>query len=235
MTNATQGAAGGNPAAARERRGGRAVTLGNWATEPRCAFRRRNAAVLRLGMVPAAHLAPPAVKTGGRRGDDEDVTRHQLWTITPAPVGDAVSTALLREYFFDVAGRYYGRPATESEVDVAMTEDPSDGLVPPRGQFLLAHREAVLAGCVGVKLGEPGVGTLTRMYVRQSARRQGGAAQLVAAAEDAARGLGAKIMRLDTRHDLVEARALYARSGYAEVDPFSDGKYAEHWFEKALY
>jgi GNAT superfamily N-acetyltransferase len=73
------------------------------------------------------------------------------------------------------------------------------------------------------------------MYVRANARRQGGAAQLVAAAEAAARALGAKIMRLDTRDDLVEARALYARSGYTEVDAFSDDKYAEHWFEKPLH
>jgi hypothetical protein len=41
-------------------------------------------------------------------------------------------------------------------------------------------------------------------------------------------------MRLDTRGDLTEARALYARLGYDEVEPFNDGPYAEHWFEKAL-
>ena len=179
-------------------------------------------------------LALPAVKIAGHRGDDENVTRHELWTIAPTPVGDPVSIALLREYLFDIGGRYHGRPVSESEMDVVMTEHPSTGLVPPQGVFLLARRGDDLTGCVGVKLNEPGVGTLTRMYVRESARRQGGAVQLIAAAEDAARELGAKIMRLDTRHDLVEARALYARTGYAEVDPFSDDKYAEHWFEKAL-
>lgn len=46
--------------------------------------------------------------------------------------------------------------------------------------------------------------------------------------------LGARHMRLDTRHDLVEARALYARTGYAEVEPFNDDQYAEHWFAKSL-
>lgn len=41
-------------------------------------------------------------------------------------------------------------------------------------------------------------------------------------------------MRLDTRGDLTEARALYGRLGYHEVESFNDEPYAEHWFEKAL-
>jgi hypothetical protein len=57
---------------------------------------------------------------------------------------------------------------------------------------------------------------------------------LIAAAEEAALGLGATIMRLDTRHDLVEATALYAHHGYVEVNPFSDSPYADYWFEKKL-
>jgi GNAT superfamily N-acetyltransferase len=175
------------------------------------------------------------VKTTGPRRDDECVTSHEPWTIAAAPVSDPVSIALLREYFFDIAGRYHGRPATESEIDGVMTDHPNDGVAPPTGMFLLAYREGALAGCVGVRLGEPGFAYLTRMYVREGSRRQGGASRLVAAAEEAARELGAKIIRLDTRDDLVEARALYARIGYTEVEPFSDDKYAEHWFEKALY
>jgi ribosomal protein S18 acetylase RimI-like enzyme len=70
--------------------------------------------------------------------------------------------------------------------------------------------------------------------VHPGVRREGGASQLIAAAEDAARGIGADIMRLDVRSDLVEARALYAGRGYKEVAPFSDATYADHWFEKAL-
>jgi hypothetical protein len=41
-------------------------------------------------------------------------------------------------------------------------------------------------------------------------------------------------MVLDTRSDLVEARALYARLGYAETEPHNDAPYAEHWFGKSL-
>jgi hypothetical protein len=40
--------------------------------------------------------------------------------------------------------------------------------------------------------------------------------------------------RLDTRHDLVEARRLYATHGYVEIPPYSDNPYADHWFDKRL-
>jgi hypothetical protein len=41
-------------------------------------------------------------------------------------------------------------------------------------------------------------------------------------------------MILDTRSDLVEARALYARLGYQETEPHNYDPYAEHWFAKNL-
>jgi ribosomal protein S18 acetylase RimI-like enzyme len=49
-----------------------------------------------------------------------------------------------------------------------------------------------------------------------------------------ARQHGLKRLRLDTRHDLVAARSLYARHGFVEIPPFSTGEFAEHWFEKVL-
>jgi GNAT superfamily N-acetyltransferase len=119
-------------------------------------------------------------------------------------------------------------------VDSALADEPGTGLTAPTGLFLLARRDGVVSGCVGVRVLEPGIGGLTKMFVLPHARRQRGASQLISAAEDAARGLGLSLMRLDVRADLVEARALYASLGYKEVAPFSDAKYADHWFEKAL-
>ncbi|MFE0515827.1 GNAT family N-acetyltransferase, partial [Streptomyces sp. NPDC058964] len=74
----------------------------------------------------------------------------------------------------------------------------------------------------------------TRVVVYEALRGKGAAALLVGAAEDAARDLGATRIVLDTRSDLVEARALYARLGYRETEPHNDDKYAEHWFSKRL-
>ncbi|WP_428833194.1 hypothetical protein [Micromonospora coerulea] len=52
--------------------------------------------------------------------------------------------------------------------------------------------------------------------------------------EETARAAGADRIRLDTRDDLIEARALYARHGYVEIPAYNAGRYAEHWFEKLL-
>ena len=81
---------------------------------------------------------------------------------------------------------------------------------------------------------EPGVAERRRMFVRPGLRGTGLAAGLLAAAEQSARDLGAARMRLDTRLDLVEARALYLRHGYTEVPAFNEGDYAEVWYAKDL-
>lgn len=154
-------------------------------------------------------------------------TPEPRWVITPEPIE---ATNLLREYFMDVASSYYGRPATEAERDTAMTESPSDDLV----CFLVGRYDGVPSGCAGLRLIGPGTAELTRVFVHPRARRTGGGHALLAAAEDAALDLGARVMRLDTRRDLIEARALYATHGYAEIPAYSSGPYADHWYEKHL-
>jgi hypothetical protein len=42
------------------------------------------------------------------------------------------------------------------------------------------------------------------------------------------------LLRLDTRHDLVEFHRLYAALGYEEVPAFNGGRYAEHRLAKPL-
>lgn len=151
---------------------------------------------------------------------------------TPVDHPDAIG--VLRRYFTEMASRYYNRAATDCEVDAALAEDPSDDLVPPTGLFLLARHCGDVAGCVGLRRLTPQVTELTRMYVEPASRGLGGGSRLLTAAEEAAHSLGADTMRLDTRHDLIEARALYAKHGYAEIPPYSDSRYADHWFEKRL-
>ncbi|GAA4540185.1 GNAT family N-acetyltransferase [Amycolatopsis samaneae] len=159
---------------------------------------------------------------------------NERWTITATAIDHPDAVALVREYITDIASRYWGRPATSSEVDTALAEDPTDDLAPPTGALLLARLDDAVAGCAGVRLVAPGVAELKRVYLRPANRGQGGGVRLVGAAEEFAVGMGATLMRLDTRDDLVEARALYARCGYAEVAPFNSDKYAEHWFAKSL-
>jgi GNAT superfamily N-acetyltransferase len=181
---------------------------------------------------------PADVRTALTYGDglvphlDRVVTRtgrapRPRWVISPEPIG---STSLLRDYFMDVASSYYGRPVTEAEVDAALAEDPSGDLA----CFLVGRYDGVPSGCAGLRLIGPGMAELTRMFVHARARRTGGGHALLAAAEDAALDLRAHTLRLDTRSDLTEARALYAAHGYAEIPAYSSGPYAEHWYEKHL-
>jgi ribosomal protein S18 acetylase RimI-like enzyme len=162
------------------------------------------------------------------------VATEQRWVVGPEPVGGKTAASLLRRYFGEVAGRYYGRPATEDEVDAAMAEEPSDDLVPPGGLFLVARDAGVPVGCVGVRRLDPVTAELTRLYVEPACRGRGAGSALVAAAERAAGERGAVEMRLDTRHDLLEALALYARRGYADIPPYSHGRYAQRWLARRL-
>ena len=133
-----------------------------------------------------------------------------------------------------MVSRYQGRPATTTEVDAVLADEPSDDLTPPTGAFLLARTDDTVLGCAGLRLVGDGVGEVKRVFVTPDARGTGLGTRLMHELEAVARGLGVRTLRLDTRHDLVEARGLYAALGYVEVPAFNAGPYAEHWFAKPL-
>lgn len=60
-----------------------------------------------------------------------------MWTIEPADVSSPDALKLLREYFVDVADRYYlvhlGRRGTTDEIETGLAGAPSDDLAPPTG------------------------------------------------------------------------------------------------------
>jgi ribosomal protein S18 acetylase RimI-like enzyme len=72
------------------------------------------------------------------------------------------------------------------------------------------------------------------MWVAREARGLGLGRQLLSELEERARSRGYRLIRLETERSLTEAQALYRSSGYAEVPPFNDERYAHHWFEKRL-
>lgn len=175
------------------------------------------------------------VKLGGQRTDDRTMTDRSATTATDQVCATSPeATRILRVYFAEVASRHHGRPATAREIDEAMAEDPSTDLVPPLGDFLILRDGLRPVGCVGVRMTAPSTAELRRMFVLASERRRGLGTVLIAAAEQAALRLGAGTIRLDTRRDLHEARALYAARGFQPVLPFSDGPYAEVWLAKHL-
>ena len=107
-------------------------------------------------------------------------------------------------------------------------------MVPPGGAFLVATVEGEPVACGAVKGIAPGIGSLKRMWVAESARGLGLGRRLLAGLEEEARALGLGTLRLETNRTLTEAIALYRSAGYAEVPPFNADPYANHWFEKRL-
>lgn len=160
------------------------------------------------------------------------------WTITPEPVDSPVATTLWRAYYTEVSDRWYllheGRRTDPDELEREIVANTGDGLAPPKGRLLVARYAGEPAGSAGIRLVDTATAELKRVFLLPQARGKGGAALLVRAAEEAARALGADRMVLDTRSDLVEARALYARLGYTETEAYNDDVYAEHWFAKDL-
>ena len=160
------------------------------------------------------------------------------WTITPEPYDSPVAAALWRAYYTEVSDRWYllyeGRRTDPDELEREIAADTGDYLAPPGGELLVARYDGEPAGTAGVRLLDAATAELKRVFVHPDVRGKGGAPLLVTAAEDAALALGARQMVLDTRNDLVAARALYARLGYEETAPYNDNDYAEHWFAKQL-
>ncbi|MET8721627.1 GNAT family N-acetyltransferase [Streptomyces misionensis] len=166
------------------------------------------------------------------------MTRMTTWTISPQEPGSPVAAALWRAYYTEVSDRWYlryeGRRTDPAELEREIAAVTGAELAPPTGRLLVGWYGGTAAGTAGVRLLDAETAELTRVFVHAGLRGRGGAPLLVAAAEEAAGALGARRLVLDTRDDLVEARALYARLGYTETGPHNQDPYAEHWFRKEL-
>jgi ribosomal protein S18 acetylase RimI-like enzyme len=150
------------------------------------------------------------------------------------PPSDPRAERALFAFMAEMSSRWLGRPASEEDVREALREFPSDGLQPPGGLLLVAHRGDDAVGCAGLRFIDDGLGEVNRVYVAPQARRHGLGRRLMAEVERLARERGIRELRLDTRSDLVESRRLYERIGYREVPRFGENPYAAHWFAKRL-
>ena len=138
-----------------------------------------------------------------------------VFRITPF---DAPESALLIE---EVQAEYVERYGSPDETPVDSSE-----FALPHGIFVVGWDICELAACGGVRITEPGLAELKRMYVRKQARRRGIGRLLLSRLEDEALGLGATTLRLETGLRQPEAIALYSAAGYTATEPF--GFYAGH-------
>ena len=142
--------------------------------------------------------------------------------------------AVLRRFFVDVVGSYWGREATNLEVERAMLDQPSDDLRGDAGFLFIVRDGERVVGCGGARVVEPGVAELTRVFVDASTRGRGAGKALVGEIEALSAGRGIHTLRLTVRDDLAEAHGLYRHLGYEPVSPFSTSPYADHQLAKVL-
>lgn len=144
-----------------------------------------------------------------------------------ARVDDPLAHALLTEYF---AMRVEG---FTDRVYNTVFPDPAK-FTPPAGVFLIAELDGDPVGCAGIRMLSPARAELKHLYVRDSARGRGVGGALVADLERRAVELGATEMVLDTHDTLEAAGRLYARAGYAEIEPYNENPNASRWYGKKL-
>jgi GNAT superfamily N-acetyltransferase len=128
--------------------------------------------------------------------------------------------------------------ALYSGLELDATEMPKAGpaeLGPPGGTFLVGYGpDGTPLCCGGIKALPDGACEIKRMYVAPAARRQGVARRLLGRLEDAARGLGYTVARLDTGPAQHSARRMYEQAGYAPIGNFNANPVATYFGEKAL-
>src|SRR5690349_10204840 len=135
----------------------------------------------------------------------------------------------LGAYYAELARRFKGG----FEVSLSRDPDAAD-MTSPRGAFFVALSDGLPLGCVGLKGATGALAEIKRLWVAPSARGLGLGRRLMAAAEDAARKMSVKVLRLDTNSALPEARQLYRSMGWTEIDRFNDDPYPDLFFEKHL-
>jgi GNAT superfamily N-acetyltransferase len=116
--------------------------------------------------------------------------------------------------------------------DVARWQEVYDG---GQGVMLLVVDPAgVVVGTAAVRLLEPEVGELKRMWLRPAHRGRGLGRPLLEACLGEARALGCLRIRLDSERRLEAALHLYRASGFVEIADYNGNPRAGIWMEASL-
>ena len=140
-----------------------------------------------------------------------------------------LSDPLVAPLLAGLADEYEARYGASDEMALAHAGE----FDPPSGVFLALVDGASLVAGGGLRYLSPGVCEVKRMWTRADRRREGHAATVLAALEDAARLAGYSTLRLETGPAQPEAAALYASRHYRRIPAY--GRYtAALAFELAL-
>jgi ribosomal protein S18 acetylase RimI-like enzyme len=116
--------------------------------------------------------------------------------------------------------------------DIAHWQEEYDG----RTGVLLVVADAAgeVVGTAAVRLLEPGVGELKRMWLRPASQGRGLGRRLMDACLDEARQLSFRALRLDTQAKMETAVHLYRAYGFSEIPRYNDNRRADIWMERSL-
>jgi GNAT superfamily N-acetyltransferase len=150
-------------------------------------------------------------------------------SIAPEPADSADVRWCFERYYAELDERF------EAGFDVAPALPLGlDDLMPPKGLVLVARLGGAPVGCGAVKLADPDIAEIKRMWVAREVRGRGLGKRILAELESRAMAVGKSLARLETNRGLADAIAMYRSRGYREVAPFNDERYGDHWFEKRL-
>lgn len=133
------------------------------------------------------------------------------FTLSRTPYDAPEATELIDELQLEYVARYGGPDATPV--------DPQQFDV-PHGAFFVAHRDAEVIGCAGLRRHSDVEVEVKRMFVRRAFRRRGLSRQMLSLLEDEARALGFGRIILETGLEQPEAIGLYESSGYESIPGF---------------
>lgn len=126
----------------------------------------------------------------------------------------AVAT-LIRALNAELEQRYPEEGANHFRLD-------AEEVAPGRGAFFVAYVGDAPVGCGAVRLIDPAVAEVKRMYVVPAFRGQGIASRVLEALEAQARVLGARRLVLETGERQFEAVGLYRRFGFASIPRYGE-------------
>ncbi|MEU4472010.1 GNAT family N-acetyltransferase [Micromonospora sp. NPDC023888] len=131
----------------------------------------------------------------------------------------SMTTAEEAEAFRTLNEEWISHFFTIEESDRRTLDDPFAAIVDPGGDVLIVRDGGEIVGCVALVRSSDDVFELSKMTVTPAVRGKGLGRQLIAAAIERARQLGAATLFLGSNTKLANAVHLYETAGFQHVSP----------------
>ena len=100
--------------------------------------------------------------------------------------------------------------------------------------LVLQDSRGEIVGTAGVRVLEPGLGEIKRMWIRPECQGRGLGRRLLERCLEEARALGFRTLRLDSERQMGAALHLYRTAGFSEISDYNRNPRAQVWMELTL-